>query len=836
MIEVNRRGIYTAIVTEDGCADTLNIAVTTDATLPDLNLRISDTVNCLNPALEIFSGVNPANTPVTWIHPDTMLTGFSIITDKPGRYLAIAELTPGCIDSSVINVVFDNQLIIEGQDITCANTEVDLSAESNLSGQLTYTWTLPDNSEVDGQMYTTQIPGDYIMTVQSDNGCISMDTFSVLPDNSPPTLRGIRGLATLNCNNQETSLTFISNARSPECSWTGPNGFISNECFPIVMEPGEYTLTIIDSVSQCSNTMTGTVNQNISVPTLTMSVDTLTCNQSKVTISVESDQRLRTSSWTGPNGFTSILPEPTVEDPGVYVIEATNNRGCFSIDSIEVFFVDDRPTLMAEGASLPCNGDSVELAGSTSTEGAILQWFGPNNFFSTENNPRTLDTGIYILTVIGLNGCFRSDTVEVDDDPPFPNATMNAGLLTCAEEIVQIEATSDQEGSIFQWTGPNSFSSLDQSPFVMDSGRYDLRLEGPNGCVTDTFVIVEQQREDPLVIGRSLDSIICDQNRVRLDASVSASGPQVSYSWSTTNGNIISGANTVMAIVEGVGTYTLTVLDGFTGCDASVDVEVVTKESDLSLINFSPIDPNCEGGIDGQFIVNNITGGRPPFTYSFNGSNYSAADSVVNNLPAGNYSFSIRDSFGCQLDTVFSLLDPDPFTIDLGSDTTLILGDSILIAANFSIPVIEISQLQWDPIICDSCISTFFRPMNSLRVFLTAISNKGCVTTEDIFVSVEEDKEIFVPNIFSPNGDQINDRVTVFATERVQGVQSLSIFNRWGELVFQGRNFEVGDLDAGWDGTLNGTPLNPGVFVYIAEVILFDGSIKILKGDITLIR
>ena len=96
-----------------------------------------------------------------------------------------------------------------------------------------------------------------------------------------------------------------------------------------------------------------------------------------------------------------------------------------------MFFVDDRPDLMANGASLPCNGDSVRLFASSQSEGVLLQWFGPNNFFSLENNPNVLDTGLYIATAIGLNGCFRSDTVVVDTNPPFPVATMSSDLLTC---------------------------------------------------------------------------------------------------------------------------------------------------------------------------------------------------------------------------------------------------------------------------------------------------------------------------------------------------------------------------------------------------------------------
>ena len=127
-------------------------------------------------------------------------------------------------------------------------------------------------------------------------------------------------------------------------------------------------------------------------------------------------------------------------------------------------------------------------------------------------------------------------------------------------------------------------------------------------------------------------------------------------------------------------------------------------------------------------------------------------------------------------------------------------------------------------------------PINTTRVILTARSILGCESTDEIVVRVDEGNEIFIPNVFSPNNDDINDRFTVFGSPRVVSIRSLKVFNRWGEIVFENENFAPGDLSAGWDGRLNGKPLNPGVFVYVSEVELFGQTIKILKGDVTLLR
>jgi len=833
---INKRGTYRLIITEDGCADTSTVNVMTDITIPNLNLRISDTVNCVNPVARLLAGVNPINAMVTWTHPDTVMMGNEVFTGKEGRYFVLAELGPGCVDSATLNLVFDNELEIEGGDITCEVDTVDLTAVSNLSGNLTYAWTLPDNTNIDGQFLKTGVEGDFIMTVSSDNGCESIDTFTVNLDNENPLLRRVRGAQNLTCERLETNLSFITEARSPIYMWTGPNGFMSMDSSPVVMEPGTYTLTITDSISQCTSTRSGEVRQNLAAPEVSLMTDTITCNQSKVTIEVESNQRIVTSSWTGPNSFVSNLAVPTVEDPGIYYLEGTNNNGCTSLDSIEVFLIDDRPDLIANGASLPCNGDSVMLNASSNSEGVTIQWFGPNNFFSLDLAPNVLDTGFYIVTAIGTNGCFRSDTVIADDNPPFPIATMNAGLLTCAQEIIEIIASSDTTGSLFSWTGPNGFMSNDQNPFVQDSGTYFLSLEAPNGCVTDTSIFVDQSREDPLVNARALDSVICEQLQVRLDASLSDSGPDITYEWSSMDGQILNGENNVMAIAQGVGIYTLTVTDFYTGCSASEEVEVFEKISDLESLLFTPFDPNCEGGFDGSVVINGVQGGRSPYTYSFNSSNFNQ-ESTSLNLSAGQYSIAVKDSFGCVIDTIFTLMDPPPFTVDLGNDTTIILGDSILLTPQISIPISSITNLTWNPSpACDTCFQNLYMPVNTTRIIVTANSILGCETADEIVVSVDEGNEIFIPNAFSPNNDDINDRFTVFGTQRVVAVKSLKVFDRWGEIVFENENFAAGDLSAGWDGTLNGKSLNPGVFIYLAEVELFGQTIKILKGDITLLR
>ena len=98
-------------------------------------------------------------------------------------------------------------------------------------------------------------------------------------------------------------------------------------------------------------------------------------------------------------------------------------------------------------------------------------------------------------------------------------------------------------------------------------------------------------------------------------------------------------------------------------------------------------------------------------------------------------------------------------------------------------------------------------------------------------------ESVTVPNIFTPNGDGLNDIFYVRSNGfgKVQ-ILNLSIFNRWGNLVYAAFNFPPNDDQYGWRGDQNGVTLNPGVYIYLIEVGYGDGRTEILSGDLTLVK
>jgi gliding motility-associated-like protein len=116
------------------------------------------------------------------------------------------------------------------------------------------------------------------------------------------------------------------------------------------------------------------------------------------------------------------------------------------------------------------------------------------------------------------------------------------------------------------------------------------------------------------------------------------------------------------------------------------------------------------------------------------------------------------------------------------------------------------------------------------------MDDNGCVATDLLTVFVNHPDEVFIPNAFSPNNDGINDVLMVFAGEDVAVIKSFLVFNRWGETVFDVYNFPPNDPAFGWDGDYRSKRYNNAVFVYMAEVEFIDGTVKLFKGDVAIIK
>lgn len=255
--------------------------------------------------------------------------------------------------------------------------------------------------------------------------------------------------------------------------------------------------------------------------------------------------------------------------------------------------------------------------------------------------------------------------------------------------------------------------------------------------------------------------------------------------------------------------------------------------------NFNLIPPNCTSPTSGSIEVDLIDGGITPFTYQID-ENPPQNEPLFSNLMAGQYNLLIENELGCQLDTLLELEDTNPLTLYIGEDLLVNQGETVNLQANYNVPTDQIESIEWSGTKVDNCLfpcqTISFEATEATTIQATLTTIDGCQIRDKMQLTLPPKVAIYIPSVFSPNGDGINDFFTIFTSESISTILSLQIADRWGNLVFQRGNFPPNQVTLGWDGRIKNQPLNSQTFIYFVEIELPDNTTKSLSGEIFLVR
>lgn len=311
-------------------------------------------------------------------------------------------------------------------------------------------------------------------------------------------------------------------------------------------------------------------------------------------------------------------------------------------------------------------------------------------------------------------------------------------------------------------------------------------------------------------------------------ARVSGGVPPYRILWSTG-----AGSETVSGLRAG--TYRVTVTDD-KGCPNSAQATVTQP---------APITATLETDINrcaresARLVLKQLSGGTAPFLYALAGQELKVLERLpltLRDLPPGISALRIQDANGCSASFPFEIPSLQPLTADLGPDLTIASGDSTFIKPQFNFNPVKIS---WTPQVQPSTSRPQFyilSPSQTTTYQIEAVDSSGCTAVDALTVFVEQRSRVFVPDAFSPNGDNINDRLEFFAGPEIARFLSVRIYTRWGAQVFESNDIPPGAPEAAWDGTVNGEPAPPGLYIYQATVEGKDGKITRLNGDVILMR
>ncbi|MFM9948026.1 MAG: lectin-like domain-containing protein [Saprospiraceae bacterium] len=308
------------------------------------------------------------------------------------------------------------------------------------------------------------------------------------------------------------------------------------------------------------------------------------------------------------------------------------------------------------------------------------------------------------------------------------------------------------------------------------------------------------------------DLVMCPGAQVQLQARGG-----VSYRWTPETGLSNAGIYNPVASPTQTTTYTVEISDA---CGQIFYDDLILEVLGDSLqLDIGPDTFLCEG----RSLRLDATATNAVYQWS-DGSGNAFLDVVAPGL----YEVTVTktDTFCIGTDQIdlTGILQPEAL---LGSDTTLCTGQTLLLQA--AAPQ-NTGYLWQDGSTADSLLV-------STSGLYRILTSNACGAAEDaVLIAFESCREVYIPNVFSPNSDGINDRFFLQDGGDVTTVLQMRIFDRWGGMVFEQTNFLPNQAALGWDGRFRGKPASEGVYTWFAELIFKDGKQELFSGTVTLIR
>jgi len=251
------------------------------------------------------------------------------------------------------------------------------------------------------------------------------------------------------------------------------------------------------------------------------------------------------------------------------------------------------------------------------------------------------------------------------------------------------------------------------------------------------------------------------------------------------------------------------------------------------------VDPPVCKGFPGYIQFGQVLGGTPPYQYSISGGFNFSPQTFYGNLSDGVYDLVVRDANGCNLYEEAVIAPGVDVELMIEREVFLNLGDEYEVQVFVNVDENDIESVAWAPdlfLSCNDCLTPTVAPARSIDYLVTVVTKEGCEGGARISFRVRKQANVFVPTVFSPNGDGENDVFMIFAGNQVAKVNRFQIFNRWGESMYQNFDFRPNDPAYSWNGLHRGQAVNAGVYVWYAEIEMVDGRVELFEGSVTLIR
>lgn len=755
-----------------------------------------------------------------------------ITQSGPLNLLINGDQTNGCLDVAIFDVT--------GQANPCASlslaTEIGCNYASACDGCNEFGSNFPCMSEVPAPNVTA---GDVLMILVEDWNDV-MTSFTLELSNAPGSAQTGPPPPTINAVGPfcDTDPAIQLTAATMGGTWTGPGVSPSGMFNPATAGVGTHTINYSVGTAPCdAQDQVNIVVTNCAGCTISSVVATPTaCDPTDNSFDVNGQVQFTLPPASGTlvvedcNGNQVTYPAPFVS-PIAYSIPNINSDGTTNC-AVTAYFSDDlNCTLTSAPYNNPvgcvcavdagidqnvCQGTSVTVSANGS-----MNYVWDNGVTDGMPFNPPVGTTVYTVTATDQNGCVSTDQLSITVNPGI---VMDAGIDQTVCDGVQVTLTGNGAANP-SWDN----GVVDGVAFTPPVGTttYTVSATGPNGCVGSDQVNVTV---NPIpVVSAGPDQVVCEGTLITLNGS----GAQT-YVWD-------NGVTNGVGFNQPIGTVTYTVTGTALGCTATdaVNVQVIgTVPASFTADVFSGCEPL-------EVTFTNTSGGA--YTNCEwdlgNGTVLTGCGSVTTTLTDGLYDITLTNSVanGCTSSVTYT----DYIYVEATPSASFQPSANQLSLLNTNVHFINTTtgavSYEWE--FGDNTTgSTATNPSHTFpseeagayNVILTAYSQLGCVDSFSLFIITQEDLIFYVPNTFTPDGDEFNQQFQPIFTSGYDPYDfTMTIFNRWGELIFESQ-----DASVGWDGTYGGQKLiQSGTYNWVIEVkttasderATFSGHVTILK-------
>jgi len=765
-------------------------------------------------------------------------------------YSLVVQDDDGCQLDTVIRVSEPEMLqvtLLEKTDVTCTGGGQDGSATLEVNNGVypyTYVWdTFPNLVDSVAMDLMAQ---QYDVLVTDANGCQDSITVTISAPQGPR-ITAIEN-DQLECFNDMDGQVSVT-AEAGEANITSYN-WSNGDTGPMTdndLTPGVYYITVLDANS-CGTVDSAIVTAPQPLVRDSVRLERPTCpgdEDGRITVFVSGDNT--------PFSYTiSSNPNDTISgnvfaalSAGDYTITVNDANNCAPLEISAT--LEDAPNIEVEFTAIDSSscfdgddGRATANAMYSNGESGVFNFEWSSQATSTNTVTSTaidLSGGTNFVIVTEANGeCRDSFTVDIPSPAPI-SALASIDPVSCfggSDGAAEVSPDGGTQPYNFFWQVDGSRTNTVSG---LMAGTYDVLITDDNDCTFTQSVNIGQP--DSLILAvdnaETQRSVSCngDANGV-FKVTVMGGNPLDgnAFNWS----NDIASASDSIAMNLKPGSYSVTVTD-IRGCMDTTSL-MITEPDPITFMVEQPAPIRCNGEQTEVIVAEQPQGGQGPFAFQVDGRR----ENIGLGIPvfAGEYVVTVVDINGCEADTSITISEPPPVEVSLPDVLEIQLGDSIRLQPDiFSVKPLD--SILWTPstYLSNSMVENpIIRPITGGEYVLRVTDIDGCVGVGSVIIDVDRQRNVYIPNVFSPNFDGRNDEFFVNVGAGVRTINSIQIFDRWGALLFE----QAEEIPANasttvrWDGTFNGELVNDGVYIYVIDVSFEDDERLIYRGDVTVVK